>query len=45
MIYAFDSSFSANLTFLKLIEAKKRGVNVVMFVDDLQNWGNKDLML
>lgn len=31
-----DSSLAANITFNKLINAQKRGVDVVLFVDNLQ---------
>ena len=33
--YAMDSSKLAEITFRKLIEARKRGVRVALFVDDL----------
>jgi hypothetical protein len=42
--YAFDHSIPANTTIIKLIEARKRGVNTVIFVDDLQQHIDKDLL-
>jgi hypothetical protein len=33
-----DKSIPANTIISKLIEARKRGVNTVLFVDDLQQW-------
>jgi hypothetical protein len=33
-----DKSISANTTMIKLIEARKRGVHTVLFVDDVQQW-------
>ncbi|EGR29989.1 hypothetical protein IMG5_144630 [Ichthyophthirius multifiliis] len=42
--YAFNDSPTSNFTFKKLIQAQKRGVNVVLFVDDLQNNINKELI-
>jgi len=44
MTYAMDSSMTANLTIRKLANASKRGVNVVLFVDDLQQYTNKHLI-
>ncbi|KAL4465190.1 hypothetical protein ABPG72_019344 [Tetrahymena utriculariae] len=44
LTYAFNNSETANTTFLKMIEACKRGCNVVLFVDDLQNYANKQLL-
>jgi hypothetical protein len=39
-----DNSVPANTTLSKLIEAKKRGVHTVLFVDDLQQWVDKELL-
>jgi phosphatidylserine/phosphatidylglycerophosphate/cardiolipin synthase-like enzyme len=36
LTYAFDSSYTANLVLKKMISAQKRGVNCVLYVDDLQ---------
>jgi cardiolipin synthase len=41
LTYAMDSSLTANITFRKLSNAAKRGVDVVLFVDDLQQYTNK----
>ncbi len=38
LTYAMDKSIPANTTLVKLIEARKRGVSTVLFVDDLQQW-------
>ena len=35
---------TANTTFVKMIEACKRGCNVCLFVDDLQNHIDKKLL-
>jgi cardiolipin synthase len=42
--YAFDTSFTGQLTLKKLIEAQRRGVNCVLFVDDLQQYVDKKLI-
>lgn len=42
--YAIDSSPAADTTLLKLIEASKRGVNVVLFVDNVQFWAKQELI-
>jgi hypothetical protein len=42
--YAMDKSIPANTTLIKLIEAKKRGVNTVLLVDDLNQSVDKDLV-
>jgi phosphatidylserine/phosphatidylglycerophosphate/cardiolipin synthase-like enzyme len=39
--YAIDSSPAADTTLLKLIEACKRGVNVVLFIDNVQYWAKQ----
>lgn len=39
-----DKSISANTTITKLIEARKRGVHTVLFVDDLQQWMEPELL-
>ena len=44
MSYAFDHSIPANTTMVKLIEARKRGVHTVLFVDDLQQHIDKELL-
>lgn len=36
--YAINSSPAADTTMLKMIEASKRGVHVVLFVDNVQFW-------
>ena len=43
LTYTFDTSFAANTTLLKLIEAQKRGVSCVLMIDDLNNWADKAL--
>lgn len=43
--YAIDSSSVADTTLLKLIEACKRGVNVVLFIDNVQFWAKDELIL
>ena len=42
--YAIDSSPAADTTLLKLVEACKRGVNVVLFVDNVQYWAKQELI-
>lgn len=42
--YAMDRSIPANTTLSKLIAARKRGVNTVLFVDDLQQHLNPQLL-
>jgi len=42
--YAIDSSPAADTTLLKLIEASKRGVNVVLFIDNVQYWAKEELI-
>lgn len=42
--YAIDSSPAADATLLKLIEASKRGVHVVLFIDNVQFWAKKELI-
>lgn len=42
--YAIDSSPAADTTLLKLVEACKRGVNVVLFVDNVQFWAKQELI-
>lgn len=44
LTYAMDKSIPANTTLIKLIEARKRGVNTVLFVDDLQQWVDPSLI-
>ena len=39
-----DKSISANTTITKLIDARKRGVHTVLFVDDLQQWMEPELL-
>lgn len=39
--YAIDSSPAADTTLYKLIQALKRGVHVVLFVDNVQYWAKK----
>lgn len=39
--YAIDSSPAADTTLYKLIQALKRGVHVVLFVDNVQFWAKK----
>lgn len=43
LTYAMDRSMAANITLYKLINAQQRGVNVVLFVDDLQGHYNSKL--
>ena len=43
LTYAMDKSLAANITLYKLINAQQRGVNVVLFVDDLQGHYNNKL--
>lgn len=42
--YAINSSPAADTTLLKLIEASKRGVHVVLFVDNVQFWAKPELI-
>lgn len=42
--YAFDSSPAADTTLLKLISASKRGVNVVLLIDNVQAWPKRELV-
>lgn len=42
--YAINSSPAADTTLLKLIEACKRGVHVVLFVDNVQYWAKPELI-
>ena len=42
--YAIDSSPAADTTLLKLIEACKRGVHVVLFADNVQFWAKQELI-
>ena len=42
--YAFNSSPAADTTLLKLIEAAKRGVHVVLFIENVQNWAKSELI-
>lgn len=44
LTYAMDDSLIANTTFRKLMNASRRGVDVVLFVDDLQQYTNKNLV-
>jgi phosphatidylserine/phosphatidylglycerophosphate/cardiolipin synthase-like enzyme len=39
-----DKSIPANTTLSKLIDARRRGVNTVLFVDDLQQYLNPELL-
>ena len=39
-----DSSPAADTTLLKMIAAAKRGVHVVLFIDNVQNWTKKSLV-
>jgi hypothetical protein len=39
--YAIDSSPAADTTLYKLIEAVKRGVHVVLLVDNVQFWAKQ----
>jgi len=42
--YAIDSSPAADTTLIKLIEAAKRGVHVVLFADNVQFWAKPELI-
>jgi hypothetical protein len=42
--YAIDSSPVTNATLYKLIDAAKRGVHVVLFVDYVQSWVKGNLV-
>ncbi|KRW98257.1 hypothetical protein PPERSA_00714 [Pseudocohnilembus persalinus] len=42
--YAMDATFPAKLTIIKMIEALKRGVTCVLYVDDLQQYVDKNLI-
>ena len=42
--YAMDSSPAADTTLLKMIEAAKRGVHVVLFIDNVQYWAKNSLI-
>lgn len=42
--YAINSSSAADTTLLKLIEASRRGVHVVLFVDNVQFWAKPELI-
>ena len=42
--YAIDSSPAADTTLIKLIEAAKRGVHVVLFADNVQFWAKAELI-
>lgn len=42
--YAINSSPAADTTLLKLIEASKRGVHVVLFIENVQNWAKPELI-
>jgi hypothetical protein len=39
-----DSSLTANMTLKKLINAAKRGVDIVLFVDDLSQYMNSKII-
>ena len=39
-----DKSISANTTISKLIDARRRGVHTVLFVDDVQQWMEPGLL-
>ena len=42
--YAMDSSPAADTTLLKMIEAAKRGVHVVLYIDNVQHWAKNSLI-
>jgi phosphatidylserine/phosphatidylglycerophosphate/cardiolipin synthase-like enzyme len=42
--YAMDSSPAADTTLFKLTEAAKRGVHVVLFIDNVQYWAKQELI-
>jgi phosphatidylserine/phosphatidylglycerophosphate/cardiolipin synthase-like enzyme len=42
--YAIDSSPAADTTLIKLIEAAKRGVHIVLFADNVQFWAKSELI-
>ncbi len=42
--YAMDSSPVADTTLLKLIDATKRGVHVILFIDNVQYWAKGNLI-
>lgn len=42
--YAMDSSPAADTTLLKLIAAAKRGVHVMLFIDNVQYWAKSYLI-
>ena len=42
--YAMDSSPVADTTLLKLINAAKRGVHVILFIDNMQYWAKGNLI-
>ena len=42
--YAFNSSPTADATLYKLIDAAKRGVHVVLFIDNVQHWARQELL-
>lgn len=39
-----DSSPAADSTLIKLTQAVKRGVHVVLFIDNVQYWAKKELV-
>jgi phosphatidylserine/phosphatidylglycerophosphate/cardiolipin synthase-like enzyme len=42
--YAIDSSPAADTTLLKMIDACKRGVHVILFIDNVQYWAKQELI-
>jgi phosphatidylserine/phosphatidylglycerophosphate/cardiolipin synthase-like enzyme len=42
--YAMDSSPAADATLIKLTQAVKRGVHVVLFIDNVQYWAKESLI-
>jgi len=42
--YAMDSSPAADTTLIKLTQAVKRGVHVVLFIDNVQYWAKQSLI-
>lgn len=42
--YAMDSSPAADTTLYKLIDAARRGIHVVLFIDNVQSWAKHELV-
>jgi hypothetical protein len=39
-----DSSPAASTTLYKLIDAARRGVHVILFIDNVQSWARQELV-